>query len=194
MACRILLCEGGPTLLGALVRERLVDELFLTLAPRLVGGASGPGLYPVPPPTPGGTRSRRTGRRARARQHAVPTLPLRRGALEGSRRAPLEPEAADALLVPAEMVGELVAHGARDLLAQQLRVVTEVAHQRVAEDHDPVVEVVLGDRVALVEAVGAARPRPCAPRAAVGDDDRHVLERAVELEREIVDRRRGRAP
>ncbi|HUY59339.1 MAG TPA: dihydrofolate reductase family protein [Solirubrobacteraceae bacterium] len=49
---RILLCEGGPTLFGALVRERLVDELFLTLAPRLVGGASGPSVLsdPAHPP------------------------------------------------------------------------------------------------------------------------------------------------
>jgi riboflavin-specific deaminase-like protein len=49
---RILGCEGGPTLFGALVRERLVDELFLTLAPRLVGGASGPGVVsgPAHPP------------------------------------------------------------------------------------------------------------------------------------------------
>jgi|HubBroStandDraft_2_1064218.scaffolds.fasta_scaffold360735_1 riboflavin biosynthesis pyrimidine reductase len=35
---RSLLCEGGPTLLGALIAEDLVDELFLTLAPTLVGG------------------------------------------------------------------------------------------------------------------------------------------------------------
>jgi riboflavin-specific deaminase-like protein len=45
---RTLLCEGGPTLFGALVRERLVDELFLTLAPRLVGGASGPTVVSRP--------------------------------------------------------------------------------------------------------------------------------------------------
>jgi riboflavin biosynthesis pyrimidine reductase len=49
---RFLLCEGGPTLFGALVRERLVDELFLTLAPVLVGGASGRGVVsgPAHPP------------------------------------------------------------------------------------------------------------------------------------------------
>jgi riboflavin-specific deaminase-like protein len=35
---RSVLCEGGPTVLGALLRERAVDELFLTVAPRLVGG------------------------------------------------------------------------------------------------------------------------------------------------------------
>jgi riboflavin-specific deaminase-like protein len=35
---RSVLCEGGPTILGALLVEGLVDELFLSLAPRLVGG------------------------------------------------------------------------------------------------------------------------------------------------------------
>jgi riboflavin biosynthesis pyrimidine reductase len=33
-----LLCEGGPTLHGALQELGLVDELFLTIAPKLVGG------------------------------------------------------------------------------------------------------------------------------------------------------------
>jgi riboflavin biosynthesis pyrimidine reductase len=35
---RALLCEGGPTLHGALQELGLVDELFLTIAPKLVGG------------------------------------------------------------------------------------------------------------------------------------------------------------
>jgi riboflavin-specific deaminase-like protein len=39
---RALLCEGGPTVFGALLQEQLVDELFLTLAPKLTGGGSGP--------------------------------------------------------------------------------------------------------------------------------------------------------
>lgn len=34
----VLLCEGGPTLLGELVRLALVDELWLTLSPVLAGG------------------------------------------------------------------------------------------------------------------------------------------------------------
>ncbi len=34
---RALLCEGGPTLHGALQAQGLVDELFLTIAPKLVG-------------------------------------------------------------------------------------------------------------------------------------------------------------
>lgn len=37
---RSLLCEGGPALNGALLRAGLVDELFLTVAPRLAGGAA----------------------------------------------------------------------------------------------------------------------------------------------------------
>ena len=44
-----LLCEGGPTLFGALLAAGLVDELFLTLAPALVGGASGPSVVSGPP-------------------------------------------------------------------------------------------------------------------------------------------------
>jgi 5-amino-6-(5-phosphoribosylamino)uracil reductase len=34
---RLLLCEGGPTLFGQLVAEAVADELFLTLAAKLVG-------------------------------------------------------------------------------------------------------------------------------------------------------------
>jgi riboflavin-specific deaminase-like protein len=36
----LLLCEGGPMLFGSLLEEDLVDELFLTVAPKLVGGTS----------------------------------------------------------------------------------------------------------------------------------------------------------
>jgi riboflavin biosynthesis pyrimidine reductase len=41
---RALLCEGGPTLMSALLHEQLVDELFLTLAPQLAGGGDGPSI------------------------------------------------------------------------------------------------------------------------------------------------------
>jgi 2,5-diamino-6-(ribosylamino)-4(3H)-pyrimidinone 5'-phosphate reductase len=34
---KVLLCEGGPTLIGALISANLVDELFVTIAPVLVG-------------------------------------------------------------------------------------------------------------------------------------------------------------
>jgi riboflavin biosynthesis pyrimidine reductase len=35
---RVVLCEGGPRVVGALVAEGLLDEMFLTLSPMLVGG------------------------------------------------------------------------------------------------------------------------------------------------------------
>jgi riboflavin biosynthesis pyrimidine reductase len=41
---RACLCEGGPTVLSRLLHERSVDELFLTLAPKLVGGGLAPAL------------------------------------------------------------------------------------------------------------------------------------------------------
>ncbi len=34
---RVALCEGGPHLFGDLLRARLVDELFLTVAPQVLG-------------------------------------------------------------------------------------------------------------------------------------------------------------
>jgi riboflavin biosynthesis pyrimidine reductase len=42
-AVRALLCEGGPNLHAQLIDAGLVDELFVTHAPKLAGGA-GPGL------------------------------------------------------------------------------------------------------------------------------------------------------
>jgi riboflavin biosynthesis pyrimidine reductase len=38
-----ILCEGGPGLFGELLSARLVDELFLTLSPRLFGRFGGDG-------------------------------------------------------------------------------------------------------------------------------------------------------
>lgn len=37
----LVLCEGGPRLFGDLVQARLVDELFLTLAPQVAGRSAG---------------------------------------------------------------------------------------------------------------------------------------------------------
>ena len=64
--------QGGPTILGALVSEGLVDELFLSLAPCLVGGH---GLSVVE-----GPESARAGRArprlgAGVRRRALPALP-----------------------------------------------------------------------------------------------------------------------
>lgn len=45
---RTLLCEGGPILFGAMLAEGLVDELFLTLAPKLAGGGTEPAITAGP--------------------------------------------------------------------------------------------------------------------------------------------------
>jgi 2,5-diamino-6-(ribosylamino)-4(3H)-pyrimidinone 5'-phosphate reductase len=50
---RRILCEGGPTLNSMLFQEQLIDEVFLTLAPKLFGGedpltiVKGPKFEPV---------------------------------------------------------------------------------------------------------------------------------------------------
>jgi riboflavin-specific deaminase-like protein len=41
---RTLACEGGPTLFRALLKEDLVDQLNLTIAPYMFGGANAPTL------------------------------------------------------------------------------------------------------------------------------------------------------
>lgn len=45
---RTLVCEGGPTLLRELVELDLLDELYLTIAPRLFGGEKAPTLTGLP--------------------------------------------------------------------------------------------------------------------------------------------------
>jgi len=41
---RALLCEGGPTLFGALLADHAVDELFLTITPLLTGDEDEPNI------------------------------------------------------------------------------------------------------------------------------------------------------
>jgi riboflavin biosynthesis pyrimidine reductase len=43
LQARVVLCEGGPTVLGQLIADHAVDELFLTFAGKLAGG-SGPAI------------------------------------------------------------------------------------------------------------------------------------------------------
>jgi riboflavin-specific deaminase-like protein len=45
---RTLVCEGGPQLARALAELDAVDELFLTVAPLLLGGTDAPGLLGTP--------------------------------------------------------------------------------------------------------------------------------------------------
>jgi riboflavin biosynthesis pyrimidine reductase len=41
---RRLACEGGPTLFRALLQKHLIDQLNLTIAPYMFGGATAPTL------------------------------------------------------------------------------------------------------------------------------------------------------
>ena len=41
---RAVICEGGPTLYGSLQAAGLVDELFLTIAPKLTGSGAAPNI------------------------------------------------------------------------------------------------------------------------------------------------------
>jgi riboflavin biosynthesis pyrimidine reductase len=41
LEARLVLCEGGPHLIGQLAAADLIDELFLTVAPQIVGRAGG---------------------------------------------------------------------------------------------------------------------------------------------------------
>ena len=41
---RMLVCEGGPTLVRALAERDLIDEIYATVAPKLFGGEHAPGL------------------------------------------------------------------------------------------------------------------------------------------------------
>ncbi|NLT05936.1 MAG: pyrimidine reductase family protein [Solirubrobacterales bacterium] len=45
---RSLLCEGGPTLLSHLLAARLVDELFVSIAPKVAGGGDEPTITQGP--------------------------------------------------------------------------------------------------------------------------------------------------
>jgi riboflavin-specific deaminase-like protein len=46
---RSLLCEGGPTLVSYMLSAGLVDELFLSIAPKLAGGGDEPTIAAGPP-------------------------------------------------------------------------------------------------------------------------------------------------
>jgi riboflavin-specific deaminase-like protein len=46
--CRVLLCEGGGVLNAQLFAARAVDELYVTLVPRILGGSAAPTMVEGP--------------------------------------------------------------------------------------------------------------------------------------------------
>jgi riboflavin biosynthesis pyrimidine reductase len=51
-AASVILCEGGPSLAGQFASEGLVDELHLTLAPKMISGRSARIAYGPPVEAP----------------------------------------------------------------------------------------------------------------------------------------------
>jgi 2,5-diamino-6-(ribosylamino)-4(3H)-pyrimidinone 5'-phosphate reductase len=45
---RSLVCEGGPTLVKTLAKADVIDEIYLTVAAKIFGGATAPGLTDLP--------------------------------------------------------------------------------------------------------------------------------------------------
>src|SRR3954454_24065213 len=93
-----------------------------------------------------------------------------------------ETEAAYSRLIPAQMVGQLVAHRALDLRPEELWIVAEVALQRVLVDDDAVRVGVAGDGAADVVAVGVLL------MTATGDDHRRALDQLAKPLRQVVQR------
>jgi hypothetical protein len=93
-----------------------------------------------------------------------------------------EAEAADTALVPADVVGQLMAQSALDLAGEQLSIVAKVALQGVAVDDDPVLVPIVDDTIAEVLAVSAMLG------AKIGDDHGDVFEQLPQLRRQGVDR------
>lgn len=103
-----------------------------------------------------------------------------------SRRVSRQPQLRHPLLAGAEVMRQLVTHDERDHPPQGLRITAEVALQRVAEDQDPMVVTLVGDRPPVVQAVVAVPP---VAASVVGDDDGDVvLEHRPQMRGKLVER------
>jgi hypothetical protein len=107
---------------------------------------------------------------------------------ESSAATPSEPELANARLVEAEVVAHLVTYRLDDVCPQALGIVPKVAHERVAEDQDLVWQATAAEERGTAQPGADVHTVRVVLGTAVGNDDRHVLERSLELERELVER------
>jgi riboflavin-specific deaminase-like protein len=71
LGVRTVMCEGGPHLNGQLFAAGLVDELFLSLAPKLAGGPE-PAVPPTGTPPHGATEPSRSGTHGGSTGRGVP--------------------------------------------------------------------------------------------------------------------------
>ena len=72
---RTVACEGGATLFRSLLEQKLVDQLNLTIAPYLFGGADAPTLTGLSKKVPARNSALRSHRHARSGRRMLPDLP-----------------------------------------------------------------------------------------------------------------------
>lgn len=102
---------------------------------------------------------------------------------------PSEPEFANARLVEAEVVPHLVTNRLGDVCPEALGIVAKVAHECVAKNQDLVWHAATPEERVTKELGADVHAIRVVLTTAVGNDDRYVLQRALELGRELVERR-----
>jgi hypothetical protein len=99
-----------------------------------------------------------------------------------------EPELANTCLVKAEMVANLVPHRLDDVHPQAAGIIAEVAHERVAKDQDLVWQSAASEEWATTLPGPDVHAVRMVLGTAIGNDDRHMLQRSLELDRKLVKR------
>ena len=101
----------------------------------------------------------------------------------------LQAEPPNACLVETEVVTNLVPHRRDHLLTQPVGIVAKVANERVAENQDLVWYATPADEGDATQPPTDVHAVRVVLATAIGDDDRHVLQHSLELERQLVERR-----
>jgi hypothetical protein len=99
-----------------------------------------------------------------------------------------EPEFAYACLVEADVMTNLVTHRLDYVCPEAVGIVAKVAHKRVAKDQDLVWQAAAPEVRGTTQPGADVHAVRVILRAAVGNDDRYVLQRSLELDREFVER------
>jgi hypothetical protein len=99
-----------------------------------------------------------------------------------------EPEFAYACLVEAEVVTDLVTHSLDYMCPEAVGIIAKVAYQRVAKDQDLVWQATAPEEWGATQPGADVHAVRVVLYAAVGNDDRHMLQRSLELNRKFVKR------
>ena len=99
-----------------------------------------------------------------------------------------ESESANACLVEAEVVTHLVTHGLGDMCPEAVGIVPEVAHECVAKNQDLIWQATAPEEGGTTQLGADVHAVRVVLGTAVGNDNRYVLQRSLELDREPVER------